>query len=182
MGDMTTWELVEEINLIKDTSLDKANFEFPNINQIYQGKPYTYAYLAKNVYKTKGSVVKLNVVDGSAIEKEMPTGMFPTEPYFIPTPNAVNEDDGIVLVSGVDGQKKKGFIRIYNASSMEVITHGTAPKLTLFGIHSRFYPFDIGCELEDCTPSSSSSYLLTKPCLVFSSLFFIYFYFFMVEI
>ena len=153
---MTNWELVEEINLVKDESLDKANFEFPNINQVYQGKPYTFAYMSKNVFKTKGSVIKLNVVDGSVIEKKMPTGLFPTEPYFIPAPNAVKEDDGVVLVMGIDGQKQKGFVQVYNATNMELMTHATAPKLTLFGIHSRFYPFDIGCEEEDCTPKDIS--------------------------
>ena len=96
-------------------------------------------------------------MDGSTIEKVMPTGMFPTEPYFIPSPNAAGEDDGIVLVSGIDGEKRKGFLRVYNASSMELVTHATAPKLTLFGIHSRFYPFDVGCEQDDCTPEDFSS-------------------------
>ena len=171
---MMNWELVEEKNLIKDKSLEKANFEFPNINQAYQGKPYTFAYLSKNVFKTKGAVVKLNVVDGTTIEKEMPTGMFPTEPYFIQAPNAVNEDDGVILVSGIDGEKKKGFLRVYNASSMELMTHATAPKLSLFGIHSRFYPFDIGCEFDDCTPedpSSAFTYVPSFACLA-TSLFF----------
>ena len=149
---MKDWTLKEEKNLINDEPLKNANFEFPNINPAYQGKPYSYAYLVKNVFKTKGSVIKLNVVDGSVIEKKMPTGMFPTEPYFVSSPNATKEDDGIVLVSGIDGQKKKGFIHIFNASTMEVITHGTAPKPLLFGLHSRFYPFDIGCEKGDCTP------------------------------
>ena len=153
--NMKDWTLKEEKNLINDERLKNSNFEFPNINPAYQGKPYSYAYLVKNVFKTKGSVIKLNVVDGSVIEKKMPTGMFPTEPFFISSPNATKEDDGIVLVSGIDGHKKKGFIRIFNASTMEVITHGTAPKLSLFGLHSRFYPFDIGCEKGDCTPEDT---------------------------
>jgi carotenoid cleavage dioxygenase-like enzyme len=154
--NMTTWELKEEIDLVKDKTI-KNTFEFPNINQAYQGKPYKYAYMMKNIFKTNGSVVKLNVDAGSLIEDIMPTGMFPTEPYFIPTPNSKNEDDGVVLVSGIDGERKRGFIRVYNATNMDLIAHGTAPKLTLFGVHSRFYPFDIGCEEEDCTPKEDDS-------------------------
>ena len=74
---MTNWELKEEKNLVKDKRIKNA-FEFCNINQEYQGKPYKYAYMVKNYGKTNGSVVKLNVDDGSVIEDVMPTGMFPT--------------------------------------------------------------------------------------------------------
>ena len=93
----------------------------------------------------------------------MPTGNFPTEPYFIPSPNSTNEDDGVVLVSGIDGERKRGFVRVYNATTMKVIAHGIAPKLTLFGIHSRFYPFGIGCEKEDCTPEDDDSTTMKTP-------------------
>ena len=74
---MTTWELHEEKNLVKDKNIKNA-FEFSNINQAYQGKHYKYAYMVKNVLKTNGSVVKLNVDEGTIIEDIMPTGMFPT--------------------------------------------------------------------------------------------------------
>lgn len=75
--NMTNWELMEEKNLVQDKSIKNA-FEFSNINREYQGKPYKYAYMVKNYMKTNGSVVKLNVDDGSLIEDIMPTGMFPT--------------------------------------------------------------------------------------------------------
>ena len=147
---MTDWSLLGIKNLIKTDSFN--SLEFSNINPAYQGKPYQYAYMSKNPFKRFGSVVKLNVDTGDIIEKELPDGLFPTEPIFLAAPNALSEDDGLILMSVVDGRKGKGFFIAYNATTMDVIVHATAPKLALFGLHSKFYPFDVGCGFEDCTP------------------------------
>ena len=82
----------------------------------------------------------------------MPDGLFPTEPIFVGAPDATAEDDGIILMSGVDGGNKKGFIMIYNATTMDLMYHGIAPRTSLIGLHSKFYSFDVGCSEEDCTP------------------------------
>ena len=71
-----------------------------------------------------------------------------------PRPGATAEDDGVVMFSGIDGGRERGFLMIYDAATMELLYHATAPKKTLFGIHSKFYPFDVGCSTMDgdCTP------------------------------
>ena len=48
---------------------------------------------------------------------------------------------------------------IYDAATMELLFHATAPKKTLFGIHSKFYPFDVGCSTmdNDCTPPPTTT-------------------------
>jgi len=149
--NMSPWALKEIRNLVK-TEVSPNSFEFCNINPAYQGKPYKYGYMAKNVFKLHGAILKLNVEDGSIIEKELPDGLFPSEPIFVAHPNAVNEDDGVVVVSGIDGGREKGFLMVYNATTMDVLLHATAPKLTLFGVHSKFFPFNVGCIEGDCTP------------------------------
>ena len=87
----------------------------------------------------------------------MPDGLFPTEPIFVGAPDATAEDDGIILMSGVDGGNKKGFIMIYNATTMDLMYHGIAPRTSLIGLHSKFYSFDVGCSVEDCTPNIIST-------------------------
>jgi len=150
--DMQNWELIETRELVKaDIS---RSFEFSNINPQYLGRPYKYGYMTKNVYSLHGSVVKLNVEDGTVIEKELPDGLFPTEPIFVPHPDGKLEDDGVIIMSGIDGGREKGFLMVFNATNMDVILHATAPKLTLFGIHSKFFSFNVGCgDLDsDCSP------------------------------
>ena len=75
--NMNNWTLHEEKKLVNDQDIKNA-FEFCNINQNYQGRPYQYAYMVNNYAKTDGSIIKLNVEDGSVIEKLLPDGMFPT--------------------------------------------------------------------------------------------------------
>ena len=52
--------------------------------------------------------MQLNVDTGKEIEYVFPVGMFAQEPQFIPSPNPTSEDDGVLLVQGVDGTKNKG--------------------------------------------------------------------------
>ena len=155
--DMETWTLdpAAPQNLIKaDITYD---FEFSNINPAYYTKPYKYGYMTHNVFNLHGSTIKLNVEDGSIIKKELPDGMFPTEPIFVAAPGSAAEDDGVILMPGVDGGKEKGFIMIYNATTMEVLYQGLAPKMSLFGLHSKFYPFHVGCSQNDCTPETKAT-------------------------
>lgn len=167
--DMTTWQLTEIKNLVQVEA--HGSFDFSNINPAYLRKPYKFAYMTQNVFNLHGAVVKLNVDDGSLIIKELPDGLFPTEPIFVADPSGSEEDDGVILMSGVDGGKAKGFIMIYNAKTMEEIYLGTAPEKTLLGLHSKFFPFTVGCSEEDCTPSSPSSSSSLDSKYVFSLLF-----------
>ena len=148
---MDTMQLDSITNLID--SDDIYALEFSTINTAYQGKPYKYAYMIHNPFKRFGSVCKLNVDTKEFIRREMPDGLFPTEPIFIPAPDATTEDDGVLVMGGIDARKKVGFLMVYDASNMELLYHASAPRLTLQGIHAKFYPFEAGCSVEDCTPN-----------------------------
>ena len=115
------------------------------------------------MFKLDGAIVKINVDTGSIIRQALPDGLFPTEPIFVQRPGSEEEDDGVVIISGIDGGRQKGFVMIYNATNMEVLFHDTAPKKTLFGAHSKFFTFTEGC-LEadiDCTPPTDSTIIAT---------------------
>ena len=122
---------------------------------------FRFGYMSHNVFKLDGGVIKLNVDTGEHILKKLPDGLFPTEPIFVPSPEATEEDDGVIVMSGIDGGKQKGFVIIYNATNMEVLLHATAPKKTLFGVHSRFFSFTDGCSKDDCTPALAASTIAT---------------------
>ena len=153
--NMEDWTLSGTKNLVTDPNIT-WDFEFCNINPAYYGKPYKYGYMTHRVYSLHGSVIKLNVDTGDVIRKELPDGLFPTEPIFVADPEGTEEDDGVILMSGVDGGNEKGFIIVYDASNMEELYRGTAPKKTLLGLHSKFYSFHVGCSKDDCTPPSQS--------------------------
>ena len=85
------------------------------------------------------------------IKYELSDGEFATEPIFVGD-GGENEDDGYVLVQTINTRAKKASIVILNAKDMKPEFIGLAPELGLFGLHSSFYPFDIGCSTDDCTP------------------------------
>merc|ERR1712150_138453 len=148
--NMDDWTLKEGSprDLLPDTEL-RHSFEFSNINPSYLGKKYKFGYFSHNVFKLDGAVVKVNIDTGETIQKKLPNGLFPTEPLFVARPGAVAEDDGVVVMSGIDGGKEKGYVIVYDA---------TSPRKTLFGVHSKFYSFTDGCWQNgqhggDCTPT-----------------------------
>ena len=102
--------------------------------------------------------MQVNVDTGETIQRKLPNGLFPTEPIFVARPDAVDEDDGVVVMSGIDGGKEKGYVIVYNAKTMEVLFHATAPRKTLFGVHSKFYSFTDGCSQPggDSTPEGNN--------------------------
>ena len=64
-------------------------------------------------------------------------------------------------MSGIDGVLERGFVMMWDAASLELLYHGTAPHLTLFGVHAKFFPFSVGCEKEDCSPQEDTQSLST---------------------
>ena len=104
------------------------------------------------------------------IKYELSDGEFATEPIFVGN-GGENEDDGYVLVQTINTRAKKASIVILNAKDMKPEFIGLAPELGLFGLHSSFFPFDIGCSTDDCTPdsadSSANSLLTTHALIIF---------------
>ena len=99
----------------------------------------------------------MDVDTGETIQKKLPNGLFPTEPLFVARPGAEEEDDGVVVMSGIDGAQEKGYVIVYNAKDMKEVFRATSPRKTLFGVHSKFFSFTDGCWQAggDCTPKTS---------------------------
>ena len=53
-------------------------------------------------------VSQLDVRTGAVTEYSFPEGVYPQEPWFVASPDAVNEDDGVLLMQGLDGRIEKG--------------------------------------------------------------------------
>ena len=65
--------------------------------------------------------MQLNVDTGKEIEYVFPDGMFAQEPQFISSPNPTSEDDGVLLVQGVDGTKNKGNDKLMVSHNMVLL-------------------------------------------------------------
>ena len=113
---------------------------------------FRYGYAAQNEFKLHNAIMKYDFKDQTqTIKYELSDGEFATEPIFVGD-GGENEDDGYVLVQTINTRAKKASIVILNAKDMKPEFIGLAPELGLFGLHSSFFPFDIGCSTDDCTP------------------------------
>ena len=109
--------------------------------------------------------MKFNFEDNTqTLEYQLPNGEFGTEPIFVPRKHNIyerkdaKEDDGYVIFQTINGIAEKSGITILSALDMSVVFRGKAPELGLFGLHSAFFPYDVGCTSEQsCRPISSKT-------------------------
>lgn len=111
--------------------------ELPTINPRCAGKPCRYVYCVGNrgLSTISDSIVKTDLQTREAIFWYGPTGHSPGEPVFVPRPDAIDEDDGVVLSMVLDGVAQKSYILCLDANTMEEIGRAEAEFAIPMGFH-----------------------------------------------
>ena len=89
-----------------------------------------YVYLTIKADLSSSSnlkLVKKNVCNSSCDLFWFKPNHYPSEPTFIPRPNAVEEDDGILVDIILDGEKGKSYVAIFDAQTMKVVNKAYLP-------------------------------------------------------
>nr|XP_006819767.1 PREDICTED: beta,beta-carotene 15,15'-monooxygenase-like [Saccoglossus kowalevskii] len=134
--DMSDWSLVKRIDLYP--SAEFKTVEFSTINyEHYSSKPYKYAYMT-GLNPAVTTLIKLNVETNKAVYWGPHDGLLPSEPIFIPSPNAVDEDDGVIVTNVLDTNTSKGIVVVLDAKSFTELGRAVSSELMPFGLHSRF--------------------------------------------
>jgi carotenoid cleavage dioxygenase-like enzyme len=106
----------------------EVSFELPAINYAkYNGKCYAYAY-GTSLFKIPFTVVKLNVNTGLELQVNYDRDgsvFLPSEPVFVPDPDGVNEDDGVLLVMVLSD--KNDFLSVLDARDLSEIARADVP-------------------------------------------------------
>lgn len=114
-----------------------ANIELPRINPNVAGKPYQYAYGVH--VKQKGyfsdSLIKVDVDRREAKVWSPETKQLPSEPIFVPTPNAKDEDDGVLLTIVMDSVVQKSALVVIDAKTMQELGRAQMPIVMGYGFH-----------------------------------------------
>lgn len=104
------------------SSASGVNLDLPRFNPLYQSMPYKYAYAcAADDGDWYSYLVKVDVRTGMTLGTWRRDEFWPSEPTFIPSPNAVDEDDGVVVSVVLDGLRQSSFVLILNATTFEQI-------------------------------------------------------------
>eukprot|EP00775_Hariotina_reticulata_P005847 gene5847-6088_t len=127
--------------LIPDAQGKHVDFvDFPTIHPAVKGRPYRFVYTTCAVRPTNigNGLSKLDLHTGDVLIWHSAGGVM-GEPQFIPKPDAVAEDDGVVLSSGVDEQGL-AFLLVMDASSWTELARARLPYSTPYRFHGTWLP------------------------------------------
>lgn len=114
-----------------------ANIELPRINPQVAGKAYSFAYgvhIEQTGYFTD-SLVKVDVNHQKAKVWLPKTKQLPSEPIFVPAPNAKSEDDGVLLTVVMDSVVQKSALVVIDAKHMRELGRAQMPQVMGYGFH-----------------------------------------------
>lgn len=127
---------------ISSDVLFKKFHEFPRINEIYDGLPYRYLYLADSrdamLVNEIRPLYKIDTHNKISWEWSQ-EGCFVGEPVFVPHPNASKEDQGVILSVVFDAENYHSFLLILDAHTFEEIGRAPAPHIIPAGLHGQFF-------------------------------------------
>ena len=134
--------------------------EFSQFNHAFEGRKYRYGYVVLNPYAAGSQIMKIDMDDpsgrGNKFFKAGPT-IAVSEPWFVANPGSREEDDGVLLIRGLDTATKRTPLLVVNAKTMEEAGRAEAHTPVPFGFHNRFYfKKDLGIP-DGYKPKSSSA-------------------------
>ncbi|KAM9497368.1 carotenoid-cleaving dioxygenase, mitochondrial-like isoform 2-T2 [Salvelinus alpinus] len=118
-----------------------GGLEFPQINYSkFNTRPYRYFYGCGFRHLVGDSLLKIDL-EGKKLKVWYQKGLFPSEPVFVPSPDAVEEDDGVILsVVVTPTEDKRTFLLVLNARTWEELGRAEVPVNVPYGFHGAFNP------------------------------------------
>lgn len=111
--------------------------ELPSINyDQYSGRPYRFMYGAGNTQPGNwlDDITKIDAQTRDHwvwYEKDA----YPSEPIFVPAPDAKEEDDGVLLSVVLDAQAKNTYLLVLDARNLKVLAKARVPEVLPFTFH-----------------------------------------------
>ncbi|XP_077397556.1 beta-carotene oxygenase 2b isoform X2 [Festucalex cinctus] len=116
-----------------------GGLEFPQINYgKYNTCPYRYFYGCGFRHLVGDTLIKMDLQNKHMKVWEQP-GLYPSEPVFIPSPEATEEDDGVILSVVITPNKDKStFLLALDATTFEELGRAEVPVNIPYGFHGTF--------------------------------------------
>lgn len=135
--DGTVWCTHENLH---DESLEElGGFDFPCINYArYNTKKYRFFYGFGIGHLVGDSLIKVDV-ETKVTKVWRQTGFYPSEPVFVPLPDATEEDEGVILsVVITPNQTNRTFLLLLDAKTFSEIGRAEVPVQIPCGFHGVF--------------------------------------------
>lgn len=115
--------------------------ELPGINYKFNARRYRYFYGSRVEFSPHpNKLAKFDIVTRTHLLWQQ-ENCFPSEPVFVASPGAVEEDDGVILSSVISPDPKiSPFMLVLNAKTMEEVARATIPASVHMDLHGHFIP------------------------------------------
>uniref|UniRef100_G3QAT1 Carotenoid-cleaving dioxygenase, mitochondrial n=1 Tax=Gasterosteus aculeatus aculeatus TaxID=481459 RepID=G3QAT1_GASAC len=116
-----------------------GGLEFPQINYGRNNtRPYRYFYGCGFRHLVGDSLLKMDLKD-KTFKVWQQKGFFPSEPAFVASPDAVEEDEGLILSVVLSPSQDKGaFLLVLDSKSFEELARAYVPVNMAYGFHGTF--------------------------------------------
>jgi len=134
--DSTVYLHPEELAPPSQYEVQRA-YEFPAVHPNYRGKKYRYAYaLGFSTSLMAGSIHKLDAEAKNFINGWQDPDCLATEPLFVPRPGSTEEDDGVVVITCLNPDRKSPETSMVVLSSdLEELARFTIPLTSSISFH-----------------------------------------------
>ncbi|XP_043965583.1 beta-carotene oxygenase 1, like [Gambusia affinis] len=115
--------------------------ELPGINYNFNGRKYRYFYGSRLEWSPHpNKIAKVDIVTKTHVEWHQ-ENCYPSEPVFVASPGAEDEDDGVILSSIVSSDPSVSpFLLILNAKTFEEVGRASIPVPVHIDLHGLFIP------------------------------------------
>ncbi|TWW74831.1 Beta,beta-carotene 9',10'-oxygenase [Takifugu flavidus] len=119
-----------------DDLLEFGGLEFPQINYSRcNTKPYRYFYGCGFRHLVGDSLLKMDLKD-KTFKVWYQKGFYPSEPVFVPAPDAEDEDDGVILSVVLTPSRDKGtFLLVLDGKTFQELGRANVPVNMPYGFH-----------------------------------------------
>uniref|UniRef100_A0A3P9LTV0 Beta-carotene oxygenase 1, like n=1 Tax=Oryzias latipes TaxID=8090 RepID=A0A3P9LTV0_ORYLA len=118
-----------------------VGMELPGINYKFNARKYRYFYGSRLEWSPHpNKIAKVDIATRTHLEWHQ-ENCYPSEPVFVASPGAVEEDDGVILSSVVSSDPDiTPFMLVLNAKTFEEIARASIPTTVHMDLHGLFIP------------------------------------------
>ncbi|XP_072235248.1 beta,beta-carotene 15,15'-dioxygenase [Leuresthes tenuis] len=115
--------------------------ELPGINYSFNTRKYRYFYGSRLEWSPHpNKIAKVDIVTRTHVEWHQDR-CYPSEPVFVASPGAVEEDDGVILSSVISSDPNTPpFMLVLNAKTLEEMARASIPATVHMDLHGLFIP------------------------------------------